>query len=85
MINHVHVAVKIIGHNLLFINKPVPINDWLPQCRNAAGRGPRDVKTDVCSAISIQIPAELHTYEILQWLHRMSESFPVKMTYYLLK
>ena len=44
MINHV--AIKTIGQNLLFTNKPAKINDWLPPCHNAAGHGPRGVKTD---------------------------------------
>ena len=54
MINHI--AVKTIGHSLLFTNKPTPINDWLALCHNAVGRGPQGVKTDVSVAISIQIP-----------------------------
>ena len=59
-----HLALTTIGNNVLFTNKKAPINDCLPPCHNAAGHGPRGIKTDVCCAISIQIPAVQSIYEL---------------------
>ena len=57
------------------LTKKAPINDWMPPCHNAAGRGPRSVKTDVCGAISIHILVELIIYELYEYLHQIHESF----------